>query len=72
MESDEDKAPQQQQEEGEPDTSGKKECPRKSDSLFSLSGSSRKAQKREVQCKLFELQCELEKLTLEAEYDSKE
>ena len=44
----------------------------KSHSLFPLSDSSKKAQRREAQCKLFELQCELEKLKLEAEYDSEE
>ena len=72
MESDEDKTPQQQQEEGETDASGRKECPRKTDSLFSLSDSSKKAQRLEVRCKLFELQCELDKLKLEAEGDSEE
>ena len=64
--------PQQQQEEGEPATSGKKECPRKSDSLFSLSDSSKKAQRREVRCRLYEIQCELEKLKMGAEGDSEE
>ena len=72
MESDEDNIPQQQQEEGETDASSKKECPRKSDSLFSLSDSSRKAQRCEAQCNLYELQCELEKLQLEAEDNSEE
>ena len=72
MESDEDNTPQQQQEEGEPDTSGKKECPLKSDSLFSLSDSSKKAHRRQVRCRLYEIQCELEKLKLEAEDDSEE
>ena len=72
MESDEDNAPQQQQVEGDADTSGKKECPRKSNSLFPLSESSKKAQRREAQCKLYELQCELEKLKMEAEEDSEE
>ena len=66
MESDEGKTPQQQQEEG------KKECSNKSNSLFPLSDSSKKAQRREAQCRLFELQCELEKLKLEAEDDSEE
>ena len=37
---------------------------------FPLSDSSRKAQRREAQCKLYELQCELEKLKMEAEDDS--
>ena len=64
--------PQQQKEEGETDTGGKKKCSSKSDSLFPLSDSSRKAQRREAQCRLFELQCELEKLKLEAEDDSEE
>ena len=72
MESDEDNTPQQQQKEGDADTGGKKECPRKSNSLFPLSESRKKAQRREAQCKLFELQCELEKLKLEAEDDSEE
>ena len=70
MESDEDNTPQQQQEEGDADTSGKKKCSSKSHSLFPLSDSSKKAQRREVQCKLFELQCELEKPKMEAEDDS--
>ena len=72
MESDEDNTPQQQQEEGEKDTGGKKECSNKSDSLFPLSDSSKKAQRREAQCRLYELQSELEKLKLEAEDDSEE
>ena len=72
MESDEDNTPQQQQEEGDADTGGKKKGSSESDSLFPLSDSSRKAQRREAQCKLFELQCELEKLKLEAEDDSEE
>ena len=72
MESGEDNTPQQEQEEGEKDTGGKKECSNKSNSLFPLSDSSKKAQRREAQCKLYELQCELEKLKLEAEDDSEE
>ena len=72
MESDEDNTPQQQQEEGDADTGGKKKCSSKSHSLFPLSDSSKKEQRREAQCKLFELQCELEKLKLEAEDDSEE
>ena len=72
MESDQDDTPQQQQEEGDADTGGKKECLRKSNSLFPLSESSNKAQRREAQCRLFELQCELEKLKMEAEDDSEE
>ena len=72
MESDEDNTPQQQQEEGDADTGGKKECPLKSNSLFPLSDSSRKTERREAQCRLYELQCELEKLKLEAEDDSEE
>ena len=71
MESDEDNTPQQQQEEGDADTGGKKKCSSKSHSLFPLSDSSRKAERREVQCKLYEIQCELEKLKLEAD-DSEE
>ena len=72
MESDEDSTPQQQQEEGETDTSGKKKCSSKSDSLFSLSDSSKEAQRREVRCRLYEIQCELEKPKMEAEDDSEE
>ena len=72
MESDEGNTPQQQQEEGDADTGCKKKCSSKSHSLFPLSDSSKKAQRREAQCKLFELQCELEKLKLEAEDDSEE
>ena len=72
MQSDEDNTPQQQQEEGDADTGGKKKCSNKSDSLFPLSESSKKAQRREAQCKLYELQCELEKLKMEAEDDSEE
>ena len=72
MESDEGNTPQQQQEEGETDPVGKKKCSSKSHSLFPLSDSSRKAERREVQCKLYELQCELERLKLEAEDDSEE
>ena len=72
MDSDEDNTPQQQQEEGDADPSGKKKCSSQSDSLIPLSDSSRKAQRREAQCKLYELQCELEKLKLEAEDDSEE
>ena len=40
--------------------------------MFPLSGSSRKAQRREAQCRLYELQCELQKLKLQAEDDSEE
>ena len=72
MESDEDNTPQQQQEEGDADPGGKRKCSSKSDSLFPLPDSSKKAQRREVQCKLFELQCELQKLKMEAEDDSEE
>ena len=72
MESDEDNTPQQRQEEGDTDPGGKKEFTSKSDSSFPLSGSNRKAQRREAQCKLFEIQRELEKLKLEAEDDSEE
>ena len=72
MESDEDNTPQQQQEEGDADTGVKKKRSSKSHSLFPLSDSSKKAQRREAQCKLFELQCELEKFKLEAEDDSEE
>ena len=70
MESDEDNTPQQQQEEGDADTGGNKKASSKSDSLFPLSDSSRKAQRREDQRNLYELQCEMEKLKLEAEDDS--
>ena len=72
MESDEDNSPQQQQEEGDADPGGKRKCSSNSDSLFPLPDSSKKAQRREVQCKLFELQCELQKLKMEAEDDSEE
>ena len=72
MESGEDNTPQQQQEEGQTDTGGKKKCSSKSYSLFPLSDSSKKAQRRQAQCKLYELQCELEKLKMEAEDDSEE
>ena len=68
----EDNTPQQQQEEGETDTGGGKKCSSKSDSLFLLPDSSREAQRREAQCKLYELQCELEKPKMEAEDDSEE
>ena len=72
MESDEGNTPQQQQEEGDADTGVKKKCSSKSHSLFPLSESSKKTQRREVQCTLYELQCELQKLKLEAEDDSEE
>ena len=72
MESDEGNTPQQQQEEGDADTGVKKKCSSKSHSLFPLSESSKKTQRREAQCKLYELQCELERLKLEAEDDSEE
>ena len=72
MQSGEDNTPQQQHEDGETDTGGKKKCYSKSHSLFPLSESSKKAQRREAQCKLYELQCELEKLKMEAEDDSEE
>ena len=51
MEIDEDNTPQQQQEEGETDTGDSKKCSRKSDSLFPLSDSNRKAPGRQVQHK---------------------
>ena len=72
MDSDEDNTPQQQQEESDAARGEKKKCYSNSDSLFPLSDSSRKAQRREARCKLYELQCELEKLKLEAEDDSEE
>ena len=72
MESDEDNTPQQQQEEGQTDTGGKKKCSSKSNVLFPLSESSKKAQRRQAQCKLYEIQCELEKLKMEAGGDSEE
>ena len=72
MESGGDNTPEQQQEEGETDTDGKKKCSSKSDSLIPLSDSSRKAERREAQCKLYELQCEMEKLKMEAEGNSEE
>ena len=70
MESDEGNTPQHQQEEGDAHTGGKKKCSSKSDSLIPLSHSSRKAERLQVQCKLYELQYELEKLKMEAEHDS--
>ena len=72
MESDEDNTPQQQQQEGDTEPDGRKKCCSKSDSSFFLSDSSKKAQRREAQCKLYEHQCELEKLKMEAEDDSEE
>ena len=72
MESDEGNTPEQQQEEGDADTGGKKKCSSKSHSSFPLSDSSKKAERREAEWKLYELQCELEKLKLEAEDDSEE
>ena len=72
MENDEDNTPQQQQEEGDADASGKKKCSSNSDSLFPLSESSKKTQRRDDQCKLYEIQCELENVKLEAEDDSEE
>ena len=72
MESDEDDTPQQQQEEGDAEPGGEKKCSSKSLSLFPLSDSSKRAQRREAQCKLYELQCELQKLKLKAEGDSEE
>ena len=72
MESDEENTPQQQQEEGDADTGGKKKCSSKSDSLFPLPDSSRKVKRRHAQIKLYELQCELERLKLETEDDSEE
>ena len=62
----------QQHEEGDTDPGGKKKCSSKSDSSFPLSDSSRKAQRGEAQCKLYELQCALQKLKMEAEHDSEE
>ena len=72
MESDEDNTPQQQQVEGDTDPGGKKKCSCKSDSLFPLSDSSKKAKRREAQCRLYEFQCKLEKLKMEAGDDAEE
>ena len=72
MESDEGNTPQQQQEEDDADTGSKKKCSSKSRSLFPLSDSSKKAQRRQVRCRLYEIQCELEKIKLEAEDGSEE
>ena len=72
MENDEDNTQKHQQEEDDADTGGRKKCSSKSHSLFPLSESSKKAQRRDAKCKLYELQCELEKLKLEAENDSGE
>ena len=72
IESDEDNTPQQQQEEGDTDTGGKKECSSKSDSLFPLSNFSNKAQGRHAQSKLYERQREIEKLKMAEEDDSEE
>ena len=69
MQSDEDKTPQQQQEEGDTHTGGEKKCSSKSDSLFLLSDFSRKTEKRQARCKLYEIQCELQKLKMEADDD---
>ena len=71
MDSDEDNTPEQQQEEGETDTGGKKKCSSKSDFFFPLSHSSKKAQKREPQCRFYEIQCELEKLKMGEDYSEK-
>ena len=70
MQSDEDNTPQQQQEEGDADTGVRNKSSSKSDSLFPLSESSKKAQRHEAQCQLLELQCELDKLKMETEEDS--
>ena len=70
MKSDEDNTPQQQQEESDADPLGKNKCSSEPNSLFPLSESSWKAQRREAQFKLFELQCKLDKLKLEAEDDA--
>ena len=70
MKSDEDNTPQQQQEEGETDTGGKGKCSSKSNALIPLSEFNKKAQRRQGQCRLYEIQRELEKLKLEAEDDS--
>ena len=70
MESGEDNTPQQQQDEGDTDPDGRKKCSSKSDSSFPLSDSSTKAERRQARCKLYELQCDLDKLKLEAEDDS--
>ena len=72
MESDEDSTPQQQQKEGDPDPGGKMKYSSKSNSSFPLLDSSRNPQRREAQCKLYEIQCEMEKLKMEAEDDSEE
>ena len=72
MESDENNIPQLQHEEGESDTGGKGKASIKSDSLFPLSDSSKKAQRREAQGKIYELQHEVEKLKMEAEDNSEE
>ena len=73
MESDEDSTIQQKHEEGESDTCGKKKASSKSDSLFPLSDSSRKTQRREAaQRKLCDFRCELEKLKMGAQDDSEE
>ena len=72
MEGDEDNTPQQQQEEGDTDTGDSRKCSSKSDSVFPLSHSSKKAQRCEAQCRLFELQCKLQKLKMQAEDDSEE
>ena len=72
MNSEEDKTPQQQQEEGDTDPDGRKKRSSKSDSLFPLPNSSRKAQKRQVQSKFYDPECELQELKTEAEDDSEE
>ena len=72
MESNEDNTPQQQHEEGDTDTGGSKNCTSKSHYLFPPSDPSRKTQRRQAQCRLYEIQCEQEKIKLEAEDDSEE
>ena len=72
MESDEDNTPLQQQKEGDADAGSKKECSSKYDSLFPLSHSSSKRERRQVHCRLYEIRRDLEKLKLKAEDDSEE
>ena len=72
MNSDEGNTPQQQDEEGENDTGGSKKCSSKSQSLFLLSDLSKKAQRREARCMLYELQREMEKLKMETKDGSEE
>ena len=64
--------PQQQLEEGDIETCGNKKCSSDSDSLFPFFDYSRKAQKRDAQCRLYELPREIQQINAEAEDDSED